>query len=109
MIDPRPHRRYVKSSRSGGSGGNCVEWAHTSAGVYIRDSKDPAGPEIVTTLDEWITLVDAVITGSPHPWVTANSTGVVLTRDGLRLSFTPTEWTAFTEGALLGECVPAPA
>lgn len=109
MIDPRPHRRYIKSSRSGGSGGNCVEWAHTSAGVYIRDSKDPDGPEILATLDEWISLVDAVITGSPHPWVAADSMGVALTHDGLRLNFTSAEWMAFAEGALLGECVPEPA
>jgi Domain of unknown function (DUF397) len=105
MIDPRPHRPYVKSSRSGGSGGNCVEWAHTSAGVYIRDSKNPDGPEILATLDEWAAVVDAVILGEPHPWIAKTSTGVTLDRNGCRLNFTPGEWTAFTEGALLGECV----
>jgi hypothetical protein len=46
-------RHYIKSSRSGGSGGNCVEWAHTPTGVSIRDSKNPDGPVLTFTFDEW--------------------------------------------------------
>jgi hypothetical protein len=33
--------RWRKSSRSGGTGGNCVELAHTLNAV--RDSKNPSG------------------------------------------------------------------
>ncbi|MGI5151035.1 DUF397 domain-containing protein [Plantactinospora sp. CA-294935] len=37
--------RWRKSSRSGTSGGNCVEVADNLPGVVaVRDSKDPAGP-----------------------------------------------------------------
>ncbi|WP_141580296.1 DUF397 domain-containing protein [Actinomadura sp. WMMA1423] len=38
---------WRKSSRSGSSGGNCVELAGLAAGVAIRDSKDPNGPALL--------------------------------------------------------------
>lgn len=55
--------RWRKSSRSNGSGGNCVEVAENLSGVVaVRDSKDPAGPVLVFTPDAWGTFVgsDAV-------------------------------------------------
>jgi hypothetical protein len=51
---------WRKSSFSGGNGGACVEVAIVPGGteasggaVALRDSKDPAGPALVFTADEW--------------------------------------------------------
>jgi hypothetical protein len=38
---------WRKSSRSGGSGGQCVELATTCGFTAVRDSKNPNGPIIV--------------------------------------------------------------
>jgi hypothetical protein len=46
--------KWRKSSRSGSSGGQCVEVAtNLPCMVGVRDSKDPAGPALVFTADEW--------------------------------------------------------
>ncbi|BCJ27723.1 DUF397 domain-containing protein [Actinocatenispora sera] len=46
--------RWRKSSRSGGSGGNCVEVAGNLTGVVaVRDSKDPSGPALLVTPTAW--------------------------------------------------------
>jgi hypothetical protein len=46
--------RWRKSSRSGNNGGNCVEVARNLPGaVALRDSKDPEGPVLAFTADEW--------------------------------------------------------
>ncbi|MEU4403527.1 DUF397 domain-containing protein [Streptosporangium sp. NPDC023963] len=46
---------WVKSSLSGGNGGNCVEVARLSGGrVGVRDSKDRSGPALVFTPGEWV-------------------------------------------------------
>lgn len=45
---------WRKSSRSNGSGGNCVEVAHTRPEtIAIRDSKDPHGPRLLFSSGEW--------------------------------------------------------
>lgn len=59
MTSDQP-RHYVKSSRSGGSGGNCVECAYTSAGVHLRDSKQPAGGKLVISHAGWSSFLAAV-------------------------------------------------
>jgi hypothetical protein len=41
--------QWRKSSRSNGTGGNCVEVAHLPAAVAVRDSKNPTGPALVLT------------------------------------------------------------
>ncbi|MFF0445576.1 DUF397 domain-containing protein [Streptomyces sp. NPDC004609] len=55
---------WVKSSYSGSSGGQCVEWApaHASARdlVPIRDSKAPHGPAVVVGTAAWGSFVEAV-------------------------------------------------
>ncbi|GAA2984505.1 DUF397 domain-containing protein [Streptosporangium longisporum] len=57
---------WVKSSLSGGNGGECVEVARLSgAWVGVRDSKDPSGPALVLTSGQW-----AAFTG----WVRADET-----------------------------------
>ncbi|MFG3703225.1 DUF397 domain-containing protein [Micromonospora sp. NPDC047670] len=50
--------RWRKSSRSGSSGGNCVEVADNLPGVVaVRDSKDPAGPALTFTPTAWRAFV----------------------------------------------------
>ena len=53
---------WRKSSRSGGTGGNCVEIAALpSNGMAIRDSKDPNGPVISLTTGQWAELVKSLL------------------------------------------------
>ncbi|MFB6816285.1 DUF397 domain-containing protein [Streptomyces sp. NPDC056347] len=57
---PRPDQ-WVKSTYSDGNGGQCIEWApeHAAAtGDYlVRDSKDPEGPHLSLTANQWAGLV----------------------------------------------------
>jgi hypothetical protein len=56
--------RWVKSSRSGGNGGDCVEIAPLSAGrVGVRDSKNQGGPALILTLSTWDAFVGDIKTG----------------------------------------------
>ncbi|WP_410815457.1 DUF397 domain-containing protein [Micromonospora sp. 050-3] len=49
---------WRKSTRSNGSGGNCVEVASNLPGlVAVRDSKDPTGPVLVFPPDAWRAFV----------------------------------------------------
>jgi Domain of unknown function (DUF397) len=50
--------RWRKSTRSGGTGGNCVEVADGLDGVVaVRDSKDRGGPVLVFASDAWAAFV----------------------------------------------------
>ncbi|HTP17338.1 MAG TPA: DUF397 domain-containing protein [Streptosporangiaceae bacterium] len=52
---------WVKSSRSGPTGGNCVEVAFLADGrTAIRNSRHPDGPTLLFTRGEW----DAFIGGA---------------------------------------------
>jgi hypothetical protein len=45
---------WIKSSRSGPTGGNCVEIAFLAGGaVAMRNSRDADGPALVFTAAEW--------------------------------------------------------
>ncbi len=45
---------WRKSSRSGPTGGNCVEIAVLAGGdVAMRNSRDSDGPALIFTRDEW--------------------------------------------------------
>ncbi len=45
---------WVKSSRSGPTGGNCVEVAFLADGnIAMRNSRQPDGPSLVFTQAEW--------------------------------------------------------
>jgi hypothetical protein len=45
---------WRKASYSSGNGGACVEVARNLPGaVAVRDSKDPAGPALTFTPDQW--------------------------------------------------------
>ena len=53
--------RWVKSTRSGGNGGTCVEVASNLPGIIaIRDSKDPEGPALVVDPASFATFAEAV-------------------------------------------------
>jgi hypothetical protein len=55
--------RWVKSARSGPTGGNCVEMAFLGTGqVAVRNSRYPSGPALVFTVAEW----DAFIGGAKN-------------------------------------------
>ncbi|MFI2366903.1 DUF397 domain-containing protein [Streptomyces sp. NPDC018833] len=64
MTKPNPTSsggpQWFKSSRSNGSGGECVECAQADAGVLIRDSKRPTGPVVAVATDAWRTFVKGV-------------------------------------------------
>ncbi|MEN8653566.1 DUF397 domain-containing protein [Streptomyces sp. 21So2-11] len=57
MKHEQPSAPWVKSSYSGPEGGNCLEWAPTSAAlsglVPVRDSKAPERPALVLSADAW--------------------------------------------------------
>ncbi len=49
---------WRKSSRSGDNGGNCVEVARNLPGIVaVRDSKNPHGPVLVVSEDEWARFI----------------------------------------------------
>jgi uncharacterized protein DUF397 len=55
---------WRKSSRSGSNGGACVEVARNLPRVVaVRDSKDPDGPKIVTTPEDWQRFTASIKTG----------------------------------------------
>ncbi|GAB3863453.1 hypothetical protein GCM10029963_72090 [Micromonospora andamanensis] len=64
-MDPS-NARWRKSTRSGASGGNCVEVADNLPGaVGVRDSKDPAGPTLTFAPAAWRSFVELTRTGDP--------------------------------------------
>ena len=49
---------WRKSSRSGDNGGNCVEVARNLPGIVaVRDSKNPDGPILTFSRDEWACFI----------------------------------------------------
>jgi hypothetical protein len=58
---------WRKSSFSGGNGGACVEVAivpgGTDGAVALRDSKNPSGPVLLFSPDEWREFTSAVRQG----------------------------------------------
>ena len=49
---------WRKSSRSGDNGGNCVEVARNlPAIVAVRDSKDPSGPVLIVSRNDWASFI----------------------------------------------------
>ena len=59
--------QWVKSTYSGGEGGNCIEWAPAKAAatgiVPVRDSKDPNGPALAFPTDAFAAFVNAIKAG----------------------------------------------
>jgi hypothetical protein len=57
---------WIKSSYSGGSGGNCVEVAALPEGGFaVRDSKDTNGPVLAFGAEEWQAFVRDVKPAGP--------------------------------------------
>ena len=55
---------WVKSSYSGGQGGNCVEVARPVRwGVLVRDSKNPEGPRLRFRARDWKRFTERVKRG----------------------------------------------
>jgi hypothetical protein len=55
---------WRKSSYSSGNGGDCVEAASLAAGLLVRDSKDPDGPALAITPEDWKIFTDLVKAGA---------------------------------------------
>ncbi|TDC81718.1 DUF397 domain-containing protein [Actinomadura sp. 7K507] len=49
---------WRKASRSTSNGGECVEVAGVPGTVAIRDSKDPSGPRLIMTPDDFRRLAE---------------------------------------------------
>lgn len=64
MPDILGNAKWRKSSRSNGSGGNCVEVADNLPGIVaVRDSKNPDGPALAFTRDRWNAFLDGLKDG----------------------------------------------
>lgn len=56
-----PGPRWVKSTHSGPTGGNCVEVAPLGDGrVAVRNSRHPAGPALLFGREQWAAFVAAI-------------------------------------------------
>lgn len=53
---------WRKSTRSGANG-NCVEVAQLTGAIALRDSKDPSGPALVFTPEEWAAFIEGAKDG----------------------------------------------
>jgi hypothetical protein len=57
---------WIKSSYSGGNGGQCVEFSRTFAAsgiIPVRDSKDPQGPALAFSEPAWTAFVESMKRG----------------------------------------------
>lgn len=55
--------RWRKSTRSGNTGGACVEVAAVGEAVAVRDSKDPSGPAFVFDQQAWTAFTGGLRNG----------------------------------------------
>lgn len=55
----RPQLTWRKSSYSN-SNNACLEVTHLPTGQAIRDSKNPTGPTVATTTNQWTTFIKAI-------------------------------------------------
>ncbi|WP_415953949.1 DUF397 domain-containing protein [Streptomyces sp. KLOTTS4A1] len=51
---------WIKSSYSGGAGGECLEIAPSHEDVRIRDSKQPNAAQLAVTTTTWKAFVESV-------------------------------------------------
>lgn len=61
MFEQEASALWRKSRASGD--GDCLEWALVTSGVRLRNSKDPAGPELHVSRSEWAAFVAGVKNG----------------------------------------------
>jgi hypothetical protein len=57
-----PRAQWRRSSYSGNTG-NCVEVAIKDSVVAVRDSKNPDGPKLTFTRQDWAAFIRRVKTG----------------------------------------------
>jgi uncharacterized protein DUF397 len=71
-----PQVRWHKSSHSSANG-QCVEVAPVSGTIAVRDSKNPAGPELIFTRQAWVAFVEGVKCwpGGTSPWAGRSERG----------------------------------
>ena len=50
-------QEWKKSARSGTNGGSCVEVRRRDEEIQVRDSKNPTGPILQFTREEWSAFV----------------------------------------------------
>ena len=56
---------WRKSSYSSNNGGNCVEVARNLPKIVaVRDSKDPSGPALILSADQWAGFVARIRSGA---------------------------------------------
>ena len=56
---------WRKPSYSGNNGGNCVEVADNLPNIVaVRDSKDPDGPALILSADQWADFISRVRSGA---------------------------------------------
>lgn len=55
--------KWFKSSYSDDEGRDCVEVAFSTS-IHVRDSKNPAGPELHLTVPAWAAFISAVQPGA---------------------------------------------
>jgi hypothetical protein len=59
------HADWRKASYSGNNGGACVEVARNLPNVVaVRDSKDPSGPALILSADQWAGFVARIRSGA---------------------------------------------
>jgi hypothetical protein len=54
---------WHRSTRSGPYTDNCVEVAFAGGAIVVRDSKNPDGPQLVFTPNEWDAFVEGAKEG----------------------------------------------
>ena len=64
-----PQVRWHRSSHSSADG-QCVEVAPVAGAIAVRDSKNPAGPELIFTRAAWVAFVEGLKCrpGGTAPW-----------------------------------------
>ena len=63
-MDDLTEAAWRKSSYSGTNGGNCVEVARNLPGIVaVRDSKNPSGPALTFTIEEWRSFLASTSAG----------------------------------------------
>lgn len=99
-----------RTSTYSSNGDDCVEASGTAAGVSIRQSKDPDGPTISFTADQWCRWLaelasDAIdgSNGAVHVTVEPDGWLVRSLETGEVLHFTDSEVDAFLRGVDDGE------